>query len=185
MTDQSKQTLTETPQSELFGFSSKPFFKVSDVITGGLLAVNWIYPLCHLKNLSANIPMQYSLTGAINWSGSKYLMFVLPISATISYFCYLYKKMTPEQQLFPLKVPQNKPEKVSMLAKALTKALGIFTQATILAGSALLVKGPLASQVTRGKWIKAGFVSSGLAILFLYSGINFLLNKNWLVWKNE
>ena len=170
MTDQSRQ-----PNQK---FPVKPFFKVSDVLAGGLLAANWIYPLYHLGNLSETIPMQFSLTGAINWSASKYLILVLPVSATIAYFSYLYRKVEPKEALFPLKVPENKPEKASVLATTLKKVISIFSQASVLAGSVLLVKGPLVSQATRGKWIQTGMVSSALTIVFLYSGIHYLLNKN-------
>ncbi len=172
------QQSTESTQKLVFNLPSKPFFRVSDALTGGLLAVNWIYPLYHLRNLSETLPMQYSITGAINWSASKHLIFLLPISATIAYVSYLYKKVKPEKQLFPLKTPKNKPEKVSMLATALKKALGVFSQAAVLAGSVLLVKGPLMSQATRGKWIQSGLVTSGLTLLLLYSGVHYLLNKN-------
>ena len=179
MTDLSNsQQSSDSAQKTVFNLPSKPFFRVSDALTGGLLAVNWIYPLYHLRNLSETIPMQYSITGAINWSASKHLIFLLPISATIAYVSYLYRKAKPEQLLFPLKAPQGKPEKVSVLATTLKKALGVFTQAAVLAGSVLLVKGPLVSQATRGKWIQAGLVSSGFTLVLLYSGIHYLLNKN-------
>jgi len=178
MTTQITTTVNSEPEknSELSKFPFKSFFKASDFLVGGLLAANWIYPAYHLKRLAENIPMQYSLTGAINWSGSKYLIFLLPVAATFSVLSNYFWPKNDERTLYPLKVPANKPEKVNTLATYLKKMLGVITQASVLAGAVLLVKGPTASQGTRAKWINTGLVVGLVAILGTYLETHYLLH---------
>jgi len=158
-------------------FPFRGFFKLSSVISTGLLAANWIYPLNNFKQLAENIPMQYSFSGAINWIGNKYLIFLLPLGATITYLKYLFRKISPERELFPLSTNQNNPRKIEYVALTLRSLLGVITQAAVLAGSYLLVRGPKVSQATRATWIRTGLAVGGVLIALTYLEASYLLNR--------
>ena len=179
MSTQIPQSLNSEPEKnlELPKFPFQTFFKVSDFIAGGLLVTNWIYPLYNFNKLPETLPMQYSLTGAINWSGNKRLIFLLPIGAIISYISYHFWRKSDEKILFPLKAPQNKPQKVKTLATTLSKVLEIFGQACLLAGSVLLIKGPTLAQGDRAKCIQGGLALGIISLLSAYLGINHLLHR--------
>jgi len=152
------------------------FWKLSNVISTGLLAASWIYPLHFWKQIAETVPMQYSLTGAINWVGSKKLIFLLPLGATIAYLRPLVQKISPERELFPLSSSQNNPRKMEYVAKTLRSLLGVITQAAVLAGSILFVKGPTVSQVTRASWIRTGLAVAGVLVALSYGEASYLLN---------
>lgn len=151
---------------------------VSGILTAGLVAANWIYPLYHIGKLPETLPLSYSLSGAINWSGNKYLLLSLPIGATIAYLRDYFFPRSTAQALFPLRVPQANPVKISRLANTLNRALGIITQVSVLAGAVLLVKGLEAAPKTRQSWILSGVITGVLAIVFSYAGVHHSLNDN-------
>jgi len=170
-------------QIEVCGLPEFPFgifHKVSDIITGGILAVNWIYPLLHIKKIAQTIPISYSLQGAVNWSGKKYLIFLVPLGATVTYLHYLYQMLHPDRALFPIRAPENvNPGKIATLAKTLTKIVSFYTQLFLLATSALLVKGPGLDKEIRAKWIKRGILANIILTVLTYGGIRYLLNHKF------
>jgi len=172
----------ESPQhkvNQLCGLPNFPFaafHRVSDIVTTGLLAANWIYPVSHFKDLPNSIPISYSLKGAINRLGNKYLIILLPVGASILYFHYLYRIMHPDAALFPIKAPPINPGKISILAKTLTKLLSFISQGCILAGSYLLVKGIGLNQDQRASLVQTFILSGIVGTSISYMGIYYLLN---------
>jgi len=166
-------------ETEVCGLPDFPFgvfYKISDIITGGVLAANWIYPLFYIKKIAERIPLNYSLKGAVNWSGNKYLIFLVPVGATITYLHYLYQMLHPDRALFPIRAPENaNPGKISALAKTLTKVVSFYTQVFFLAASALLVKGPGLEKSLRASLIKKGILANIILTVVTYGGARYLL----------
>lgn len=147
-------------------------------LTAGLLAFNWIYPLSQLRKLPETIPLQYDFDGAASWSGSKYLLLMLPVVATFNYLKpYLFPK-SPEATLYPLPVSKAKPEAVSKVANIFTKANGIIKQFVALAGTLLAIKGIDLSQKTRSKWVVGGVAAIVFVIAVSYAEAYYFITKD-------
>lgn len=173
------QTVSNTSNTTKNNFwASLSGHSVSDYLLAGLLAVNWAYPFYHISKLPSTIPMQYSWKGAVNWSGSKYLMFLLPIGASLAYYQRVYRPLEAKKVLFPLKVPEGADtKKVSTVVNVFRKIRGAVAQTAILAASVLLVKGINESASTRATWIRGGILGWVLATLFAYSGAQIALKR--------
>ena len=174
----SQDSTTSAPRipssTALSRFPFQTYCKATDFLTGGLLALNWALPLYSLRNLPEMIPMQYSLTGAINWSANKYLILVLPLSATINYLATYYRKKKPEKTLFPIEAPAGNPHKTEKLASILERAIGVLVQDALLAGSVLLIKGFTLDKASRATAVRIGLAVTAAAFATPYLAVRYL-----------
>ena len=175
MSQDSTANAPQTRSSTAFSrFPFQKYCKVTDFLTGGLLALNWALPLYSLHNLPEKIPMQYSLTGAVSLYGSKYLMLMLPLSATINYFAAFYRTKEPQRMLYPVEAPVGNPHKTEKLGSILNRAVGVLTQTALLAGCVLLIKGFTLDKTSRAYSVRIGLIASFAAFATPYLVIRYL-----------
>lgn len=152
------------------------FDTASNLLAASLLVANWAYPMYHLDNLPANIPITTPFKRATDWSVSKYFILLLPVNATIAYYQIVHGSIDPK--MLPVKVPQGaNAQKVSKIAQIFWKVSGTISQVALLAASALLVKGVNVDQSTRASWLQKGIAAVILAALSTCVGVHIALRK--------
>lgn len=171
-----KSSNLEKPPKASF-WSTIPFNSASDFLAASLLITNWTYPLYHLEDLPAKIPIP-SFKQAMDWSTSKYFILLLPLSATIAYYQTVHSSPNPKTLLYPVKIPQGaNPQKVSKVANVFGKVKGAVSQVMLLAASALLVKGVNMDRNTRESWLYKVIIGFVLVHLAMYGAAHVALRR--------
>lgn len=141
------------------GYSLSVFNQFSDVLTGGLLLANWLYPFYHLQALPNSIALAFTWNGNPLLSGRKLLLFALPVIGTI---CYrkAYKKIQSVENInYPFRVTERNYTSVYEWARSCLRFSALLTQLAIFGQNLLVINGREAATAERVKWVRKGLLA--------------------------
>lgn len=166
------------------GYSLSVFNQFSDILTGGLLVANWLYPFYHLQALPASIALAYTWNGNSLLSGRKLLLFALPLMGTL---CYrkTYKKISNVETInYPFRVTERNYTTVYEWARSCLRFSALLTQVAILGQSLLVIGGRESNVVDRVKWVRNGVVGL-LAGAVIGCGSLYYILKSYVLDEKE
>jgi len=149
----------------------------TNVMTGGLLVVNWLYPFYNFQNLPRYIALLYNVNGNVLLAGSKYLLFGLPIFGTLLWAKICRWSDSPENLTYPFKVTDRNYLRAKEWARGFLKVSGLFSQLLIFANNALILNAQTTDTVTRSKWIKNGLIGIVLTAAAVFGGLAYILDE--------
>jgi len=149
----------------------------TNVLTGGLLVVNWLYPFYNFQNLPRYIALLYNINGKVLLAGSKFLLFALPLAGTLLWAKIHKWSQNPESLNYPFKRTNKNYLKAHDWARGFLKVTGLFSQLLVFANNALILNGQTTDGITRSKWIRNGVIGFVLAAAAAFGGLAYILDE--------